>query len=196
MRSIVFKIKTEKKGEVMGLHEKLRLGSGHYDKNLKVDREITDVKRELGIYNKFVIDKLGIVKHLLYEAVKYFKFDDINEDEYKLLELVGMKAKLYAGKCCFMDYYDYDVNSMYPYILSMSKYFMFPMDEGKEIEINNISEINKKQPGIYKLKILGNVDERIFMKNEAYTNYDIMLLDKLGYKYKLASNIGYVYEKI
>ena len=106
-----------------------------------------------------------------------------------------MKAKLYASKCGFIAYYDYDVNSMYPYILALSKYFMFPMDEGKEIEINNISEINKKQPGIYKLKILGNVDERIFMKNEAYTNYDIMLLDKLGYKYKLASNIGYVYEK-
>ena len=53
----------------------------------------------------------------------------------------------------------------------------------------------KKQLGIYKLKILSEVDERIFMKSEAYTNYDIMLLDKIGYKYKLASKTAYVYDK-
>ena len=195
MRSIVFKIETEKTGEIMDMHKKLGDSCGKYDKTLKEDQEIREVKKELGICNCWVKDKLGIVRYLLHEAFKYFKFDDIEDDEYKWLNLIGMKAKLYASKCGFIAYYDYDVNSMYPFILAISKYFLFPMDKGREIEIDSIDDIDKKQLGIYKLKILSEVDERIFMKSEAYTNYDIMLLDKIGYKYKLASKTAYVYDK-
>lgn len=193
--TFVFEIETITKGKIKDMHNSLRLSSENHYKEVKAEEDIQEVKKELGIHNNYIKDVYGIVKYYLHDAFEYFKIDDIDEKEYKWLELVGMKAKLYSAKCSFIDFYDYDVNSMYPYIMAVSKVFKFPVGSGREIQIDSIDDIDVKQLGIYKLNILSKVDERIFMKNDAYTNYDIQFMNKLGYKYKLASNTAYVYDK-
>lgn len=185
--SVVFVIKSGKEGGLKNQHERLRK-SAEYSKDR--DPEIKPVVEELKLPNTLKT-AVSVAKYLLYDNFKYYKMDPISWEEKAILDTIGMKAKFYAKPCMVEDIYDYDVNSMYSYLLC-KKHFKFPISEGKYEEI---TEIDKKKLGIYKLNILSDVDERIFMKNKAYDTYDIELLDHLGYKYELADKKAYIYEK-
>ena len=185
--SIEFLIKNKTEANLKSQHETLRKSMLYNKTNQEGIKEVSKV---LGIPSQ-ITTATNAAKYLLYKQFKYYKVDPISREEYKVLESIGMKAKLYANPCSFKDFYDYDLNSMYSFLLS-NKHFKFPLTEGK---YEQITEIDKNKLGIYKLNILSNVDERIFMKNEAYDTYDIEYLDYLGYKYELADNTAYIYDK-
>ena len=194
-------------GELKEQHLKLqRSMNNECDDEEEDEEEIEDnkkvemIKKELGIYNSHIINIAGVIKYLIHDAVKYFKFDPLDEvNEYeKWLKPYGMKAKLYAEKEKeIVDYYDYDVNGLYGYILSSVDEFRIPTGVGREIKVNSIDKINKKKLGLYKLKILSEVDERRFMKNPSneYTNYDMICMDEYNYKYELLDNTALIYDK-
>ncbi len=185
--SVEFVIKNETEGTLKCQHETLRKSTFYNKTNQKDVNKIVDVLK----IPQQITTATNVAKYLIYQQFKYYKVDPIGRHEYNILESVGMKAKLYANPCSFKDYYDCDINSMYSFLLS-NKNFRFPVTEGKE---QQITEIDKTKLGIYKLKILSDIDERIFMKNTAYDTNDIELLDYLGYKYELADNTAYIYDK-
>jgi len=186
---IEFIIESETKGYLKDQHQTLRKSMLYCDKNKK-EEEIIKIVEELKIPCK-IKNAVNLAKYYVYEQFKYYKMDQISREEYNILETVGMKAKLYAEPCSFVDFYDYDLNSMYSYLLNLKK-FRFPITAGKW---ETIETIDKTKLGIYKLRILSDVDRRIFMENDAYTNYDIEYLDYLGYEYELADNKAYIYDK-
>lgn len=77
-----------------------------------------------------------------------------------------------------------DVNSAYPFCMQ-SRTFRFPITIGTVMTIDDVNDIDKRQLGIYKLKVKGK--HFLFRKthNDYYTNYDITILDLLKIEYEV-----------
>ena len=95
-------------------------------------------------------------------------------------------------KTSMKDTYDYDVNSMYPYLMT-SERFRFPLCDYEEVDIQT-----KRQKGwleIYKLKING--DHKWFKKspNNYYCTYHLDLLNYLNIPYEKVGDTKYVYKE-
>jgi hypothetical protein len=109
--------------------------------------------------------------------------EEINQLESAFLKPKG--ALMHAKQGTYENVYDYDIRSMYPYIMTL---IMFPMKCGSFTKLDSLPE--KLEYGIYLCKIAPSNDENTnglfrFNTDNIYTHYDIMSARLLGLDIKL-----------
>lgn len=130
----------------------------------------------------FLYSPMLCVRKIAYENLKYFcGCEHVTEEEAHFLDRSFTGALFFADKEKeFINGYDYDINSFYPYIMSRSS-FEFPLSEGIMVKNTN----KRKYPlEICKLEIEGEHKYFKKTKDNYYNTYQMQLLDVLGMKYK------------
>ena len=131
-----------------------------------------------------------IVKKILYEISEKILHSTHVTDKVELQFINGASHGGYIY--CQKGEYDggftsYDINSEYPSIMKTKK-FKFPIKGGRP-ELISQDKIDRKQIGIYKIKITSTVDPAKFKKfsdgYDYYTNYDLKDLHRLKYTYEI-----------
>jgi len=111
--------------------------------------------------------------------------------------LKGRAALIKAVNGTYKNVWDYDVNTMYGYLMTIN---MYPMKEGEFVTLTELPE--KLEYGIYMCNIKPHKKEKInmlfrFSDENRYTHYDIMSARHIGLKVKLLQqeNNALIYTK-
>jgi hypothetical protein len=156
----------------------------YYDKfntEAEVLKDMTD-----GAINLFTCgkDKLASLK-LFHNTTRTIHPDEIQQDEAMWIDRAMMGGIIYAEKTELDDGYSYDVNSMYPYIMSQ---LQFPITRGEFLKLNELKDI--VEYGIYRIKIFEPENKNIkklfrFNHRNYYTHIDIKRARELNLKMEL-----------
>lgn len=124
-------------------------------------------------------------------------FESIPNKEAWFIEKAQSGGLQYAEKGTYENAYCYDVNKMYPSILSnkcelgkgnFDSGFYIPFKEGNYHKLNDITEVTSKygnvQYGIYQCEVQFEAKQNLFRmsKLDHYTHYDLNIALKLGGK--------------
>jgi len=111
--------------------------------------------------------------------------------------LKGRAALIKAVNGTYKNVWDYDVNTMYGYLMTIN---MYPMKEGEFVTLTELPE--KLEYGIYMCNITPHKKEKLnmlfrFSDENRYTHYDIMSARHIGLKVKLLQqeNNALIYTK-
>jgi hypothetical protein len=144
-------------------------------------KEITD-----GVINLYTCgkDKLVALK-MFHNTTRSIQPDKIEQDEAIWLDRAMEGGIIYADKAELKNAYSYDVNSMYPYIMTQ---LQFPTKRGEFLKLKELKEI--VEYGIYRIKIFEPEDKEIkklfrFNKRNYYTHIDIKRARELKLKMEL-----------
>jgi hypothetical protein len=131
-------------------------------------------------------------RNIAFDNLRYLRYcQHISEEEAKYIDGSCRGALQYAMKGkIVVDSYDYDINSMYPYLMSLET-FRFPMNVGKEVPIN---EKRKGSLEIKQLKIQGTHKYWVNTPDNYYNTYQISLLDYLKIPYEVVGETKLIYE--
>jgi hypothetical protein len=142
---------------------------------------------------KYMYDGRLMCRAILKQNLINFKgAEHVTYTEFPFINGACQGAMMYAKSGIYKSCWKYDINSMYPYLMTHPNFY-FPLSEGI---ITTITKIDKKKFGIYKLKILSN--HRLFKETADgyYTNYHVKLMDILDVKYKLASFDALIFDSV
>ena len=184
---------------VENIHPKLI--SRKYD---KIAEDVDDVLNKY-INNKSIVqlwfDVNTIQRCALYNIFKHVEFQDEDASELESY-LMSKRGQLYYKKPgVYENMYSYDINSMFPYILSFMKIPTGFLEKSDNIEFENI-------PSLYKIKLNYVEFENIpnffkfhdFEKNnnniQTFVNYiDIKILMKMNIEFIIISKYIYKFVK-
>jgi len=129
-------------------------------------------------------DKLASLK-LFHNTSRTIHCEKILQDEALWLDKAMMGGIIYGDKKNIDDGYSYDVNSMYPYMMTQ---LQFPTRRGEFLKLKELKEI--VEYGIYHIKIYPNNDtntKKLFRFNPTnyYTHIDIKRARDLHLKMEL-----------
>lgn len=143
-------------------------------------------KKSKGFINLYKGTPKNIALYLFHNITRDLQEPDIIEPyEEVFIKNSAMNALVIApdneiklDKC-----YSYDVNSLYPYLLS--KNVQFPTGKGILKTLNSLPKILSF--GIYRVKVKSTINTKLFRlnKNDYYTNTDLRRARELGYELEL-----------
>jgi hypothetical protein len=143
-----------------------------------------------GIYNMFITGAHTTTVRSLF--LNKFKPDDlppphiIAEFESEFMENCSNGGHVFGLVGTYLMVHKYDVNSQYPSILR-SEHMQFPMKKGKLLTLTKkeFDDLRYYKYGIYRAKVMGNVDPRLFKlnqhKTDTYTHIDLNWAKQLKY---------------
>ena len=155
----------------------------YYNKFHREAEELKDITN--GTINLFTCgkDKLASLK-LFHNTTRTIHPDPIEQDEAIWLDRAMVGGIIYGEKTELNDAYSYDVNSMYPFIMTQ---LQFPTTRGEFLKLKELKEI--VEYGIYRIKIFEpeHNDKKLFRFNRRnyYTHIDVKRARDLGLKMEL-----------
>jgi hypothetical protein len=133
-----------------------------------------------------------VCRNIAFNNLKYLLgAQHVSQTEAKWVDGACRGALQFADKGRVIEgCYDYDINSMYPYLMS-SETFEFPIKQGIEVPIN---EKHKGVLEIMKLNIKGKHKYWVNTYDNYYTTYHIRLLKYLKIPYETVGETKLVYK--
>lgn len=120
----------------------------------------------------------------------------VDDEENVIIEGSIRGALTYCEKGSISNCYDYDVNALYPFLMSKTD-LRFPVSKPEKVEIKSkkISIKPEKKLEVYKLKILGNHKYWKNTKDNYYNTYHIETLHLLNIPYEIEGEYKWVYDE-
>ena len=154
-----------------------------YDEFVEIaDQLKTETKGHVNMYKTGSIIKTSMYHFDAFVKKKYILPEIITPKEAEFISKSVCSALKYAKKGTYKNCIGYDVNSFYPSILKSS--FSIPIKEGTFHHMDYTGAVGRRcEYGIYRAKITGNIDKRLFVinKNDYYTHIDMNRAIKLKY---------------